>query len=41
MRNNDRGSTHRRAHVGLALVFLITADLIDWRDRYGLEKPCS
>ncbi len=39
-RNNDRGSTHRRAHVGLALV-LITAELIDWRDRYGLEKPCS
>lgn len=32
---------HRRAYIGLALVFLITAKLIDWRDRYGLEKPYS
>lgn len=38
-RNNDRRTTHRRAHVGLALAFLIAAKLIDWRDRHGLEKP--
>ena len=39
-RNNDRRSAHRRAHIGLAVVFLIAAKLIDWRDRYRLEKPC-
>jgi len=33
-RNNDRHSRHRRAHLGLALIFLITAKLIDWRNRY-------
>lgn len=39
-RNNDRRSAHRRAHLGLALVFLITAKLIDWRNRYSCENPC-
>lgn len=40
-RNNDRRSRHRRAHLGFALVFLITAKLIDWRNRYQPQTPCS
>lgn len=33
-RNNDRRNRHRRCHLGLTLVFLLAAKLIDWRDRY-------
>lgn len=38
-RNNDRRTSHRRAHLGLALVFLITARLIDWRNRRDPATP--
>ena len=38
-RNNDRRPSHRRAHLGLALVFLITAKLIDWRNRWDPATP--
>ena len=32
-RNTDRNSRHRRAQFQLAIAFLITAKLIDWRER--------
>jgi transposase len=38
-RNTDRKSTHRAAQLALAIVMLITARLIDWRNRYN-PQPC-
>jgi transposase len=38
-RNNDLHSRHRRAHLGLALVFLAAAKLIDWRNRHHPNNP--
>ena len=35
-RNNDRKTAHRLAQLALAVVFLITAKLIDWRNRWSL-----
>jgi transposase len=34
-RNTDRKSIHRTAQLALAIVMLITARLIDWRNRYN------
>jgi len=34
-RNTDRKTAHRLAQLALAIVFLITAKLIDWRDRWS------
>ncbi len=34
-RNTDRRTRHRHAQLALAIVFLITAKLIDWRDRWS------
>lgn len=34
-RNTDRRSAHRLAQLALAIVLLITAKLIDWRDRWS------
>ena len=34
-RNTDRKSIHRRAQFGLAVVLLVTAKLIDWRNRWS------
>jgi len=34
-RNTDRRVAHRLAQLGLAVVLLITAKLIDWRDRWS------
>lgn len=34
-RNTDRRPLHRRAQLALAIVFLITAKLIDWRNRWS------
>lgn len=34
-RNTDRKSNHRRAQFALAIVLLITAKLIDWRNRWS------
>ena len=36
-RNTDRKLAHRAAQFALAIVTLITARLIDWRDRYSLQ----
>ena len=33
-RNNDRKTVHRLAQLALAVVFIITAKLIDWRNRW-------
>ena len=33
-RNTDRRTEHRLAQLALVVVFLITAKLIDWRDRW-------
>ena len=38
-RNTDRHPHHRLAQLALAIALLITAKLIDWRDRYNLNKP--
>jgi transposase len=35
-RNTDRRAGHRLAQLALAIVFLLTARLIDWRDRWSL-----
>ncbi len=32
-RNTDRRTRHRQAQLALAVVLLITAELIDWHDR--------
>jgi len=34
-RNTDRKSVHRLAQFALAVVFLVTAKLIDWRNRWS------
>ena len=34
-RNTDRKTTHRLAQFALAVVFIITAKLIDWRNRWS------
>jgi transposase len=34
-RNTDRRTSHRLAQLALAIVFLITAKLIDWRNRWN------
>lgn len=34
-RNTDRKSTHRLAQFALAVIFIITAKLIDWRNRWS------
>jgi transposase len=34
-RNTDRKVAHRLAQFALAVVFVITAKLIDWRDRWS------
>lgn len=33
-RNNDRKTEHRLAQLALAIVFIITAKLVDWRNRW-------
>jgi len=33
-RNNDRRTIHRLAQFALAVAFLLTAKLIDWRNRW-------
>jgi hypothetical protein len=33
-RDPDRKTEHRLAQLALAIVFLITAQLIDWRNRW-------
>ena len=38
-RNTDRSNEHRHAQLCLVTVLLITAKLIDWRDRWSLESP--
>lgn len=34
-RNTDRHPHHRHAQLALAITVLLTAKLIDWRDRYS------
>jgi hypothetical protein len=34
-RNTDRAVAHRLAQMALAITLLITAKLIDWRDRWA------
>ena len=34
-RNTDRKTRHRLAQFALAVVFIITAKLIDWRNRWS------
>jgi hypothetical protein len=34
-RNTDRKNSHRLAQLALAVVFLLTAKLIDWRNRWS------
>ena len=36
-RNNDRKTEHRLAQLALAIVFIITAKLIDWRNRWSRD----
>ena len=36
-RNNDRRTVHRLAQLALAVVFLLTAKLIDWRNRWSQD----
>ena len=38
-RNTDRRSEHRQAQVALAITFLLTAKLIDWRNRWSEPPP--
>jgi len=35
-RNNDRKSAHRLAQLALTIVFLLTAKLIDYRNRWSV-----
>ena len=37
-RNTDRRTQHRHAQLCLASALLITAKLIDWRDRWSPES---
>lgn len=34
-RNTDWWSTHRLAQLALAITFLLTAKLVDWRNRWS------
>ena len=34
-RNTDRKTSHRLAQLALAIVFLLTAKLIDWKNRWS------
>jgi len=34
-RNTDRRPVHRRAQIALVIALLLTAKLIDWRDRWA------
>jgi transposase len=38
-RNTDRKTTHRLAQLALAVAFLLTAKLIDWRNRWSPDPP--
>lgn len=38
-RNTDRRAIHRLAQFGLAVAFLLTAKLIDWRNRWSPAPP--
>lgn len=38
-RNTDRRTVHRLAQFALAVVFLLTAKLIDWRNRWSPTPP--
>jgi transposase len=38
-RNTDRKTTHRLAQVALPVAFLLTAKLIDWRNRWSPDPP--
>jgi len=37
--NTDRTSIHRLAQLALAVTFLLTAKLIDWRNRWSPALP--
>lgn len=38
-RNTDRKTAHRLGQFALAVVFLLTAKLIDWRNRWSTDPP--
>jgi transposase len=38
-RNTDRKTLHRLAQLALAVTFLLTAKLIDWRNRWSSDLP--
>jgi hypothetical protein len=38
-RNTDRHPHHRLAQFALAVAFLLTAKLIDWRNRWSNDQP--
>ncbi len=40
-RNTDRKIEHSEAQFGLAIIVLLTAKLIDWRDRWDPKNPCQ
>ena len=40
-RNTDRKTIHRLAQFALAVVFLLTAKLIDWRNRWSPDVSLS
>ena len=39
-RNTDRSTIHRLAQFALAVSFLLTAKLIDWRNRWSPSPAC-
>jgi len=39
-RNTDRSTIHRLAQFALAATFLLTAKLIDWRNRWSPSPAC-
>jgi hypothetical protein len=39
-RNTDRSTIHRLAQFALAVTFLLTAKLIDWRNRWSPSPAC-
>jgi hypothetical protein len=36
-RNTDRKQVHRLAQLALAVAFILTAKLIDWRNRWSRD----
>jgi transposase len=40
-RNNDRTTVHRRAALAFAIIFIITAKLLDWRTRWSAPTSPS